>query len=371
MQPADDASVHVQLSPADVLPRAPLLVRPHPASANFVIADAYAAHAQSGRANASAMAKKVAKPKKQTAGEPNKKPALKAKPAADEFDQAFILHAYPYKETSLILETFTRKHGRVSMVARGAKRPHGALTSARSPFQPLNLVWMGKTDLKTLKTAESGAIFPQLQGTALLSAFYLNELLLKLCARDDPQPDLFDAYQATLQRLIEVHYHSQVVAQTAPARGLNAQDFADADFSDYAAHLKRAKRAARAGQMQQIAVSLRQFELTLFQHLGYGLNLTVAAHTGLPIVADAGYCYVVDQGAVELDNSTTLTAAPIRPAHGLQLWGKTLLDIAVANYEDPITLQQSKQLVRLIINHLLGTQVLHTRSLIAEFAELK
>lgn len=365
MQPADDANVHVQLSPADVLPRAPLLVRPNSAATNFVIADAYAAHAQPSSASTDAAQKKAARPKRPSATDPNKKPALKAKPAADEFDQAFILHAYPYKETSLILETFTRKHGRVSMVARGAKRPHGALTSARSPFQPLNLVWMGKSDLKTLKTAESGAIFPQLQGTALLSAFYLNELLLKLCAREDPQPDLFDAYQATLQRLIEVHYRSQVAAQTAPARGLNAQDFADADFSDYAAHLKRTKRAARAGQMQQIAVTLRQFELTLFQHLGYGLNLTVAAHTGLPIVADADYCYVVDQGAVSLAHAST------RPAHGLQLRGKTLLDIAAVNYEDPTTLQQSKQLVRLIINHLLGTQVLHTRSLIAEFAELK
>ncbi len=389
-----DADVNVQLTAAEVLPRAPMLQRPQARVVNSVIADAYATHTQQTRAPSPSPARprqSVGKAEKAlkhqgtapTSATPAKKTALKAKPAADEFDLAFILHAYPYKETSLILETFTRKHGRVSMVARGAKRPHGALTSARSPFQPLNLVWMGKAELKTLKTAESGAIFPQLQGTALLSAFYLNELLLKLCVKEDPQPALFDAYQATLQRLIEGHYRSQMVAHTAANNAGNtvlfstefSNDFATqstSEFAHYAAHLKQKKRLARASQTQQIAVMLRQFELTLFQHLGYGLNLDVAAHTGLPIQAEAQYCYIVDQGAIALTTSDINTAAPTaKPAHGLQLCGKTLLDMAQANYQDPVTQQQSKQLVRLIINHLLGNQVLHTRSLIAEFSEIK
>ena len=381
---ADD--VHVRLAATDVLPRAPLLVRPQPS--NFVIAQAYEAHAQQADSVTAKAEKTAAKPRKlrvsafdeaPTTAAPKKSP-LKAKPAADEFDQAFILHAYPYKETSLILETFTRKHGRVAMVARGAKRPHGALTSARSPFQPLNLVWMGKGDLKTLKTAESGAIFPQLQGTALLSAFYLNELLLKLCAKEDPQPALFDAYQATLQRLIEVHYRARLAAQQSPGAGLihtaiASGEAAAENFANYAAQLKLLKRAARAGQMQQIAITLRQFELNLFQQLGYGLNLEIAADTGLPLVAENEYCYLPNHGAVTLGaddaDKNLATAAPSKPRHGLQLRGKTLLDIAQANYDDPTTQQQSKQLVRLIINHLLGSQVLHTRSLITEFAELK
>jgi DNA repair protein RecO (recombination protein O) len=382
-----------------------MLQRPQARVVNSLIADAYAVHAkqtqvptsmsarqqQSAPNTEKALKHQGAKPASAT---PAKKSALKAKPAADEFDLAFILHAYPYKETSLILETFTRKHGRVSMVARGAKRPHGALTSARSPFQPLNLVWMGKSDLKTLKTAESGAIFPQLQGTALLSAFYLNELLLKLCAKEDPQPALFDAYQAALQRLIEGHYRSQVMVHSAispsgnaiPANDVGNGDLfasefavqADPKFAHYAAHLKQKKRLARVSQMQQIAVTLRQFELTLFQHLGYGLNLELAAHSGLPIQADLQYCYIADQGALALTESdkNTTTATPklvptSKPAHGLQLCGKTLLDMAQANYQDPVTQQQSKQLVRLIINHLLGNQVLHTRNLIAEFSEIK
>ncbi len=386
----DIDEVTVQLLPAEVLPRAPLLQRPQ--AANFLIADAYAAHEQlparrrdlKPKLEREQTAKQAVKSNTRSIPEPAlsvkvtvKKSPLKSKPAADEFDAAFILHAYPYKETSLILETFTRKHGRVSMVARGAKRPHGALTSARSPFQPLNLVWMGKSDLKTLKTAESGAIFPQLQGTALLSAFYLNELLLKLCAKEDPQPALFDVYRATLQCLIEVHYRAQATVNTRAS----ATQFA-ADFTQYAAHLKQIKRDARAEQIQQIAIALRQFELTLFQHLGYGLNLTTAAHSGLPIEADADYYYLPDHGAVAIAN-VDATVGPSeggndcanvrrkKSFNGLQLRGKTLLDIANACYVDPITQLQSKQLVRLIINHLLGSQVLHTRSLIAEFAELK
>jgi DNA repair protein RecO (recombination protein O) len=405
------ADVNVRLSAAEVLPRAPMLQRPAARVVNSLIADAYAVHTQQTVAPARSRqsAASIEKPfKKRVAASADatlaKKPALKAKPAADEFDLAFILHAYPYKETSLILETFTRKHGRVAMVARGAKRPHGALTSARSPFQPLNLVWMGKSDLKTLKTAESGAIFPQLQGTALLSAFYLNELILKLCAKEDPQPALFDAYQVTLQRLIEGHYRGQITAHSAVSpsgKVMNANDAGKSDpfaaefaaqaspeFAHYAAHLKQKKRLARANQMQQIAVTLRQFELTLFQHLGYGLNLDIAAHTGLPIQADAQYCYIADQGACYLadqgacyiadqgaialaETDTNTAASTAKPAHGLQLCGKTLLDMAQANYQDPVTQQQSKQLVRLIINHLLGSQVLHTRSLIAEFSEIK
>src|SRR5437870_783305 len=106
--------------------------------------------------------------------------------SAGEADAGFVLHTYPYRETSLILEVFTRGRGRLSIIARGARRPRSAMRGVLIPFQPLNMTWFGKTELKTLKVAEAERIYPQLTGAALLSAFYLNELILKLSHREDP-----------------------------------------------------------------------------------------------------------------------------------------------------------------------------------------
>ena len=92
----------------------------------------------------------------------------------------YVLHSYPYQETSLIVEVFTREFGRVAMVAKGAKRPHSPLRAALMPFHALTLDWSGRADLKTLRTAEWRGAFRLLTGRALICGFYLNELLLKL-----------------------------------------------------------------------------------------------------------------------------------------------------------------------------------------------
>src|SRR5512135_568374 len=114
---------------------------------------------------------------------------------------AFVLHSYPFRETSLVLEIFSRQHGRVPLVARGARRPRSALRGLLMGFQPLSMSWFGKHELRTLHSAEWQGGQPQLQGTALLCGFYLNELLLNLMARDDAHPQLFDYYQHALLRL--------------------------------------------------------------------------------------------------------------------------------------------------------------------------
>ena len=101
-------------------------------------------------------------------------------------DRAYVLHSYPYRETSLILQAWTEKHGRLGLVAKGARRPKSASRSLLVPFQPLVIDWFGRGELRTLKTAEPAAPATPLAGQALLSAFYLNELLLKLTTRDDP-----------------------------------------------------------------------------------------------------------------------------------------------------------------------------------------
>ena len=231
-------------------------------------------------------------------------------------EPSFVLHSYPFRETSLVLEVFSRKHGRVPLVARGARRPRSALRGLLMGFQPLLLSWFGKHELRTLHSAEWQGGQPQLQGTALLCGFYLNELLLNLMARDDPHESLFDYYQQTLLRLAQEGDH---------------------------------------------AFTLRCFEKHLLQELGYALPLTHEARSGEPIDPEVCYRYIVERGAVPDDGESET---------GLPIAGKTLLDMALDDYADPVTAQQSKQLMRMLLNHHLGGKILHTRELIKDLQKL-
>src|SRR6476469_4353881 len=116
-------------------------------------------------------------------------------------DRGYVLHTYPYRETSLILQAWTEKHGRLGLVAKGARRPKSASRAVLVPFQPLALDWFGRGELKTLKTAEPSSPGMPLAGPALLSAFYLNELLLKLTTREDPHEGLYEAYDDAISQL--------------------------------------------------------------------------------------------------------------------------------------------------------------------------
>lgn len=232
-----------------------------------------------------------------------------------EDQPAYVLHTYPYRETSLIVEVFSQEHGRLPLMARGARRPKSAVRGLLLSFQPLALSWFGKNELRTLHSAEWQGGQPLLQGKALICGFYLNELLLKLLHRDDPHEQLFLYYQQTLQEL--------------------------ARRTDYAAVLRR-------------------FEKRLLQELGYELTLDREAGTGLPVVAGEGYRYVIEHG-------------PVRQAagqNGVELRGKTLLDLAADDYSDPVTQQQGKALMRTLINHYLGDQPLHTRQLLKDLQQL-
>src|SRR3954471_10778980 len=103
--------------------------------------------------------------------------------------EGFVLHSYPYRETSLLVEVLTRGSGRMSVVARGARRPRSPTRGALMAFQPLSLSWYGKGEVKTLGEAEWIGGQPLLTGEALLCGFYLNELLVKLLAREDPHEE--------------------------------------------------------------------------------------------------------------------------------------------------------------------------------------
>jgi len=120
-------------------------------------------------------------------------------------EPAFVLHRYDWSESSLILEMFTRQHGRVALVAKGAKRPSSNFRPVLLPLQPLHVSYGGEGEIRTLKGAEwtGGQVMPT--GDALLSGYYLNELLLRLLARDDPHPPLFDNYAAAVHVLGSGH----------------------------------------------------------------------------------------------------------------------------------------------------------------------
>jgi len=233
-----------------------------------------------------------------------------------EDETAFVLHSYPFRETSLLVEVFSRQHGRVPLVARGARRPKSAVRGLLMSFQPLSLSWFGKHEVRTLHSAEWQGGQPLLQGTALLCGFYLNELLLNLMVRDDPHEQLFDYYQHTLQRL---------------AHGAD------------------------------MASTLRCFEKHLLQELGYALMLGHEAGSDRVIDAASSYRYVVERGAVRDTAGAT---------EGLPVSGKTLQDMAADDYSDAQSARQGKQLMRMLLNHHLGGKMLHTRELIKDLTKL-
>ena len=253
----------------------------------------------------------------------------------------FVLHSYPYLETSLIVEMFTRSHGRVAAVAKGAKRPTSAMKSRLNPFQGLLLTWFGKADLKTLKTVEHAEIYPQLSGAALMSAFYMNELLIRLAQREDAHEALYDAYE-------------EAVVTLASMQGITG--------------------------VGVIATALRKFEMSLLRELGYALQLSEEADTHEPIVATERYIYVMERGpicvrsrnssATRRDHQSAAVRYQSSSVDGLQLSGKTLLELAAGIFDDPQTQAEAKQLMRRAINQLLGDKPLHTRQLIRDLKEI-
>lgn len=229
---------------------------------------------------------------------------------------AFVLHSYPYRETSLIIDVLSRDHGRIALVAKGAKRPHSALRGVLQTFQPLTLSWTGKGEVRTLTGAEwVGGMLP-LTGDALLCGFYVNELLVKFCAREDPHPQLFRHYVVTLTRLA----HDEPPVQV-----------------------------------------LRSFERVLLRETGYALalNRTVSRKT---VVAEGRYVFDPERGVREASDEW--------PAQWPVLSGQTLLDMEEDDYHRPQTVAQSKALMRFLLNTYLGGTPLATRQILIDLQNL-
>lgn len=168
-------------------------------------------------------------------------------------EPAYVLHRYDWSESSLILEVFTRHHGRIALVAKGAKRPSSSLRPILLPLQLLRVAFGGDAEIRTLKSAEwqGGHVMPT--GEALLSGYFLNELLMTLLARDDPHPALFDVYAQVVQVIASEH-----------------------------------------GEVLQAA--LRSFELLLLREIGLLPQLDMQTMTLRSLQADAPYSLVPEGG---------------------------------------------------------------------------
>ena len=233
-------------------------------------------------------------------------------------EPAFVLHSIAYKETSLILDVFTRHYGRIALVAKGAKRPHSALRPVLQQFQPLEIHYTGKLELKTLTKSEwTGGVVP-LIGDALLCGFYLNELIVKFLAREDAHESLFDDYHQTIAQL-----------------------------------------SMATDQFEKI---LRPFEIRLLQETGYCAPLDICQETGATLEPELDYVYQPEVG--------------VRP-HGFSdpvywpiLKGKHFSSLAKFYLEDPETLQLSKPLMRFLLGLHLQDQVLMTRQILIDLKKL-
>lgn len=227
-------------------------------------------------------------------------------------ESAYVLHRREYRDTSLLVELYTRHYGRICGVAKGARRQRSALGQALNLFQPLVAGWTGRGDLVTITHAEMNGEACLLQGDRIYYGLYINELLMKFLVRHDPHEALYDAYEATLSRLA-------------------------AGEDDWA---------------------LRRFEKHLLSAIGYGVVLDHDVVHHMPLKSDRTYIYMADLGPVPFDGERT----PEEPA-GMKISGAALCALKDEIRVDQNVRREVKRLMRFLINRHLEGRVLQTRRL--------
>ena len=221
----------------------------------------------------------------------------------------YVLHVRPFRDTSAIVEALTAEHGRIALVARGARSAQSRWRGVLEPFRSLLMSWSGRGEMYTLSGAEEAGVSRRLRGEALVSGFYVNELLLNLLGRNDPHPEIFAAYATAVQSLAS-----------------------DTDGES----------------------TLRLFEKRLLEGLGYGLSLECDAVDGVPVAPDAIYHYLIERGAIPASTDAAV---------GVTVHGATLLALHRENLDDPVARREAKQLMRAVLRHYLGGRVLRSREL--------
>lgn len=222
---------------------------------------------------------------------------------------AFILHTRPYKNTSLLVECFTEDFGRITVVAKGARRPSYKSRGLLQPFTSLLISWLGRSELVTLIEVEIAQSLKYLSGKSLLAAFYLNELLMRVIKPLDNHKTLFHNY-----------------------RGIIAE-FSEYEYSEH---------------------SLRVFEKRLLENLGYGLQLTEASDSHEPITPNESYQLLPGQGFI--------TVTDVSQSSSLRFSGKSLLALANERMDDD-SLREIKRLMRYALQPYIGDKPLNSRQM--------
>ena len=225
-----------------------------------------------------------------------------------DLNPCYILHNRFYRETSLLLDVFSRLYGRVSLVAKGGRKQKNDKRALLQPGRKTNIAWSMRRELGTLTLIEPFPGNHAHRYGGMLTVFYINELLVRLLHRHEPHPELFDAYEEAINKLDDRSTEQHV---------------------------------------------LRVFEKRLLEALGYGLSLNSDAG-GNAIKTDRNYNYLLELGPVcgTLPDST-----------GLQISGRTLLALAEENLGDEHILAEAKQLMRMALGNLLGDKPLASREL--------
>jgi len=224
---------------------------------------------------------------------------------------AFILHHRPFRDSSQILDVISSDHGKLALVARGSRGGRSRLKGVLRPFMPLAISWVQRSDLGTLTGAEVRGAPIALSGDALLSGYYVNELLLHFLHRHDPQPGIFAIYARTIEALAAT---------------------------------------------DRIAACLRQFEIELLRQLGYALNLDHESDSYDPLQRDRHYEYRFEQGPVRVQRSSG----------ALVFSGAQLLAIGEQRFEEPDILRAASRLLREAIGFHLGGKEIKSRRVLLD-----
>jgi DNA repair protein RecO (recombination protein O) len=254
-------------------------------------------------------------------------------------EPAYVLHRYDWSESSLILEVLTRHHGRIALVAKGAKKPSSNFRPILLPLQPLHIAFGGDAEIRTLRSSEwmGGHVMPT--GEALMSGYYLNELLMRLLARDDPHPVLFDAYALT------VHIIAQEFRKSAE------------------------EKTEKSESPRVLEVALRAFELMLLREIGFLPTLKSQTANLADLQGDKAYVLVPEGGlrAAHAEDRSSLTG---------QQW--LLLQTALDSPEPfsqllqacSTCLQPLKTQLRTLLHYHCGVSTLKTRQMMMDIQNL-
>jgi len=222
-------------------------------------------------------------------------------------EPAFLLHRRPYTESSVLIDLFSRHHGRIVLIAKGARKLKSRWRGSLLPFQSLIAAWSGRGEVKTVTGIEGEGPSRGLRGKALYCGYYMNELVLRLLHRFDPHEDVFDNYANALARLSTEEDQERV---------------------------------------------LRIFEKQLLRDLGYGMHLVRDADRGNPIDPGERYRYRPDAGPLKYSDTDH---------NGVSVHGATLLALEEEVEFDERTRKESKRLIRSVLDYHLDGQTLRTR----------